>query len=206
MLKAAPDGFTVTERAGDAQVVLTRDFNGEKITIAFECTQDGEEFIDDDEELDEEMDEEGMQGMEEVSGRGVGAAWAGAARADPGGAQGDEEERDSMEFIGMEYADFNVHIVKGDEILTVECVADIGGYTISRVMMEDPNLESDVIAYTGPEFATLDEELQESFVQYLEERGVNSAMGAWIVVMASDKEDREYATWLDKVKAFVTKS
>ena len=111
-----------------------------------------------------------------------------------------------MEFIGMEYADFNVHIVKGDEILTVECVADIGGYTISRVMMEDPNLESDVIAYTGPEFATLDEELQESFVQYLEERGVNSAMGAWIVVMASDKEDREYATWLDKVKAFVTKS
>ena len=69
-----------------------------------------------------------------------------------------------MEFIGMEYADFNVHIVKGDEILTVECVADIGGYTISRVMMEDPNLESDVIAYTGPEFATLDEELQVSSV------------------------------------------
>ena len=79
MLKAAPDGFTVTERAGDAQVVLTRDFNGEKITIAFECTQDGEEFIDDDDELDEEMDEEGMQGMEEVSGRGAGGRGAGAA-------------------------------------------------------------------------------------------------------------------------------
>ena len=79
MLKAAPDGFTVTERAGDAQVVLTRDFNGEKITIAFECTQDGEEFIDDDEEFDEEMDEEGMQGMEEVSGRGAGGRGAGAA-------------------------------------------------------------------------------------------------------------------------------
>lgn len=57
--------------------------------------------------------------------------------------------------------------------------------------------------YPGPPFGTLDEDLQVLTEQYLEERGINSALAVFVPDYMDMKEHREYLAWLKKVKAFV---
>jgi hypothetical protein len=45
-------------------------------------------------------------------------------------------------------------------------------------------------AYTGPVYEELDEKLQASFQQYLAERGVDEALGAYVLPLIHDKEQR----------------
>lgn len=52
-------------------------------------------------------------------------------------------------------------------------------------------------------FTELDDKLQQAFVDYLEERGVNAELGRYILDYAEDKEQREYMKWLEGVKNFV---
>lgn len=52
-------------------------------------------------------------------------------------------------------------------------------------------------------FTELDDKLQQAFVDYLEERGVNAELGRYILDYAEDKEQREYMKWLEGVKIFV---
>ena len=201
MLGEGPEGFQVTEASGDAKVTLRRALGGEEITVVFDCIQEGEEFL-------EEDPEEGFPFLDDgEEGRG-GPGSAGAAGGDAEGEEGFEEEDDG-DFEGMEFVDFNVHVRKGDRELVFECIADIGGYTVNQVRMEGEAFAAAAagagVPYPGPEFETLDEELQEAFVEFLEGRGVDSRLGAWIIVKASDKEDREYATWLENVASFVRK-
>lgn len=56
--------------------------------------------------------------------------------------------------------------------------------------------------YTGPRFASLDPQLQSSFEQYIEERGINTAMAAFIPDYIDYKEAREYARWLGNMESF----
>lgn len=197
LLTAGPEGFQITEASGDAKVTLRRALGDEDISVVFDCIQEGEEFLDEVDEDDDFPFEDAEADAEPARGR-----------LDGTGAEGDEEgyEEGDDDFEGMEFVDFNVHVRKGDFELVFECLADIGGFQINQVRMEGAAFavaEAEGVPYPGPEFNTLDEELQEAFVEFLEARGVNSSMGAWIVVKASDKEDREYATWLENVAAFV---
>lgn len=57
--------------------------------------------------------------------------------------------------------------------------------------------------YTGPLFEELDDEVQRQFTLYLEERGVNADLGAYLLRLVHDKEQREYMHWLEKVRDFV---
>ena len=201
MLGEGPEGFQVTEASGDAKVTLRRALGGEEITVVFDCIQEGEEFL-------EEDPEEGFPFLDDGEEGRQGPGGAGAAGGDAESEEGFEEE-DEGDFEGMEFVDFNVHVRKGDRELVFECIADIGGYTINQVRMEGEAFAAAAagagVPYPGPEFETLDEELQEAFVEFLEGRGVDSRLGAWIIVKASDKEDREYATWLENVASFVRK-
>lgn len=53
------------------------------------------------------------------------------------------------------------------------------------------------------QFEALDEELQEQFERFLEERGINSNLALIIPDLAEWKEEREYQGWLDGVRKFV---
>jgi len=58
--------------------------------------------------------------------------------------------------------------------------------------------------YTGPPFEALDETLQQAFLDYLEERGVDATLGGYLVDLAADKAAAEYLGWLQRVRAFVS--
>lgn len=57
--------------------------------------------------------------------------------------------------------------------------------------------------YPGPPFGTLDEDLQLLMEQYLDERGINTALAVFVPDYMDVKEHREYLTWLSNVKKFV---
>ena len=71
--------------------------------------------------------------------------------------------------------------------------------TTTTTTTHDDDLSLDDSLYTGPLFDELDDELQRQFTLYLEERGVNADLGAYLLRLVHDKEQREYMHWLEKV-------
>lgn len=57
--------------------------------------------------------------------------------------------------------------------------------------------------YLGPEFASLNDELQLTLSQYLVDNGIDQPTVAFIEVMSLDKEQRLYLKWLQDVQSFV---
>ena len=57
--------------------------------------------------------------------------------------------------------------------------------------------------YTGPPFGQLDEEVQGMLEQYLDARGINTALALFIPDYIDVKEQKEYLSWLGRVKKFV---
>ena len=52
-------------------------------------------------------------------------------------------------------------------------------------------------------YEELDEQVQAKFQDYLEERGINGALGEYLLAIADNKEQREYLRWLGEVDEFV---
>lgn len=98
---------------------------------------------------------------------------------------------------------FNVSVTKGDTALVFECRSDGTYLDIQHCSLEPADGEVPDSSYTGPVYEELDEDLQAKFQHYLEERGVGPALGAFILQLVHDKEQREYMSWLAKVKDFV---
>jgi hypothetical protein len=68
---------------------------------------------------------------------------------------------------------------------------------------EPPSLQSDESpVYAGPNFDELDQAVQNSFYEYLGERGVDDALAERLADFAQAKELSEYIAWLDGVRAF----
>ena len=57
--------------------------------------------------------------------------------------------------------------------------------------------------YSGPDFSTLDERIQNAISEYLEGFGVNEHMSAFIECMSLDKDQRLYMDWLSNLRNFV---
>lgn len=57
--------------------------------------------------------------------------------------------------------------------------------------------------YLGPRFADLDNNLQDAFAGYLEERGFDGELCQFIQEYAEWKEQTEYMQWLKQLKDFV---
>lgn len=55
-------------------------------------------------------------------------------------------------------------------------------------------------SYTGPEFRTLDEKLQQEMLDLLTELGINDDLGSLIEVLSVDKDQKLYIHWMEKVK------
>jgi len=72
-----------------------------------------------------------------------------------------------------------------------------------RVVNSDDN-ELDEEAYS-PNFDELDEDLQQSFFDFLESHGVKDTLAGELLPLAEIKEQKEYLEWLANMKAFVAK-
>ncbi|SAM08431.1 hypothetical protein [Absidia glauca] len=102
----------------------------------------------------------------------------------------------------------------GKGAVTIDTVAQDGEMTVESVMYyKDGKLASDASAesdwqrrglYIGPQFGELDEGLQSLFEKYLEERGVNAGLAAFLPDYVEYKEQKEYTQWLENVKGFVS--
>lgn len=55
----------------------------------------------------------------------------------------------------------------------------------------------------GPDFAELDESLQNAFYNYLAEAGVTDELATTLADYASNKEQQEYVAWLKRISGFV---
>jgi hypothetical protein len=86
-----------------------------------------------------------------------------------------------------------------------ECKSDGEYFTVLHASLEPADGDVEDSAYTGPVYEELDEKLQASFQQYLAERGVDEALGAYVLPLIHDKEQREYVRWLANVQAFLRK-
>jgi len=59
--------------------------------------------------------------------------------------------------------------------------------------------------YMGSQFRELDEEMQSAMRDYLEERGVNDELAAFLHTYMENKEQREIVRWLKNVECYLKK-
>jgi len=121
----------------------------------------------------------------------------------------DEEDEPSFP------ARVNVTIEKPNQgALQIEAIAQDGMMVIENIFYhKDANLATAQTAdadwerrgvYAGPPFGNLDEDLQVLLERYLDERGINTSLALFIPDYIDYKEQKEYLSWLENVKNFVT--
>ncbi|EGF83364.1 hypothetical protein BATDEDRAFT_84910 [Batrachochytrium dendrobatidis JAM81] len=89
-----------------------------------------------------------------------------------------------------------------------EFIVDHVFFVDSQKLALDLSAEGDWIRrskYGGPIFADLEENVQETFQQYLEERGFDSELANFVGLYIESKEQNEYIHWLKNVENFVAK-
>ncbi|KAL4459170.1 hypothetical protein ABPG75_014035 [Micractinium tetrahymenae] len=118
-----------------------------------------------------------------------------------------EEELVQDEESGAVDADvgvvFTAAVTKGGRSLVFECKSDGQYLEVLHASLEPAEGEVEDSAYTGPVYEELDEELQAQFEEYLAERGITQELGAYLLPLVHDKEQREYMGWLEGVETFV---
>ncbi|PLW12592.1 hypothetical protein PCANC_25323 [Puccinia coronata f. sp. avenae] len=168
--------FKIVDKPGSDEVILTRTFGNEKIRIAFSCS---------DAETDE-MDEELEGGPE-------------------------DEDKEALGNCRIRTAISIMKPQKGG--MVIDCSTDGTTFDIDNVSFyEDEKLALDEShendwkrrgLYFGPTFIDLDEELQHSFTEYLNERAIGSELASIVLSLADYKEQKEYVNWLNKMSAFI---
>lgn len=87
--------------------------------------------------------------------------------------------------------------------LEFSCTAFADEIEIDSLAVKNPENSEDQIAYEGPDFHDLDENLQKAFHKYLEIRGIKPSTTNFLHEYMINKDTREYANWLQKLKQFV---
>ena len=57
--------------------------------------------------------------------------------------------------------------------------------------------------YQGPDFTTLDETLQHSFIDFVNELGINEECASFIEISSIDKDQQLYIDWLKSVSNYL---
>ncbi|KAI5920555.1 suaprga1-like protein [Camillea tinctor] len=191
--------FELKDTPGAQDVVLTRTFGTETITVTFSISDlsnyDPDMYNEDSALADEEMDaadekrlaqEEGEEGME-------------------------EEQLENEEGVPTRLSIVVEKPEKG--ALHIEAVAQNGQVIVENfyyyrdaklahgTTAEDVRASEE--AYPGPPFGTLDDDLQLLMERYLEERGITTALALFAPDYMDMKEQREYQAWLKDVKGFI---
>lgn len=127
-------------------------------------------------------------------------------------AENAEYLEDELNEVGV--ADVNVVIVKDSKATGFDlslsltdssfAVSAITNFEDAKIALDESPEASAIrdLKYSGPEFANLGEELQEAINQYLNSRGINSALADFILAYSGVKENNEYLDWLSNLKKF----
>lgn len=75
--------------------------------------------------------------------------------------------------------------------------------TIDSLIIKHPDTCEDDLAYEGPEFLDLDDNLQKVFFKYLEDRDIKPSTTNFLHEYMVKKDNREYLTWLKTLKNFI---
>ncbi|GAB4831845.1 hypothetical protein Ancab_005859 [Ancistrocladus abbreviatus] len=87
--------------------------------------------------------------------------------------------------------------------LEFSCTAFPDEITIDSLSLKNPDISDDQIAYEGPDFSDLDENLQKAFHKYLEIRGIKPSTTNFLHEYMINKDSEEYLMWLSNLKKFV---
>ncbi|KAG4921965.1 hypothetical protein AAZX31_18G170600 [Glycine max] len=77
--------------------------------------------------------------------------------------------------------------------------------SIDSLSIKQSEESEDQLAYEGPEFIDLDENLQKAFHKYLEIRGIKPSTTNFLQEYMFAKDNKEYLMWLKNLKNFVEK-
>ncbi|KAI0165185.1 mitochondrial glycoprotein [Hypoxylon sp. FL1284] len=197
--------FELKDTPGQEDVVLTRKFGNESITVTFSIS-DLANY-----EPDDAFNEDAALGDEDVPAP-EGSRRASQAEGEE--ALGEEGEGEGEDAEAPVPCRLNVVVEKpGKGALNIEAMAQDGQVLVENFYYfknaEMAHGNSAEIAhraqdiYPGPPFGSLDEDLQILMERYLEERGVTQALAVFVPDYMDVKEQREYQAWLKDVKSFV---
>ncbi|MBW0533375.1 hypothetical protein O181_073090 [Austropuccinia psidii MF-1] len=173
----ADDTFKILDQPGSDQVILTRSFGNENIRITFSCSD-----LERDEELDDELELENEDGEK--------------------GQIGNCRIRSAITITKP-----------GKGGIIIDSTTDGTAFDIDNVSLyDDEKLALDETSendwkrrglYFGPTFVDLDEGLQQSFTEFLNERAIGPELAVIVLDLAEHKEQKEYVRWLKQMSKFV---
>eukprot|EP01018_Ginkgo_biloba_P038164 Gb_41394 [translate_table: standard] len=121
------------------------------------------------------------------------------------GQRGDDDEEE-IEKGGQANVNLTVTVSKGEgPSLEFICTAYPDKVIVDVMAIKEKEQSADHMAYEGPSFQDLDENLQKGFHKFLEVRGIKGSLSSFLAEYMINKDSREYIRWLKNVKAFVEK-
>ncbi|CAK4082351.1 unnamed protein product [Aphanomyces euteiches] len=113
----------------------------------------------------------------------------------------DEDEEGEYDDDVLPCIRFTARISKQNEALVFDCVAS-SVLTVEGVLHTENMDELNESDYEGPRFGDLEEDVQEAFADYLNERHINDDLANFITQFADLKEQKEYVTFLEGAQKF----
>ncbi|WCJ28356.1 Mitochondrial glycoprotein family protein [Euphorbia peplus] len=99
-----------------------------------------------------------------------------------------------------------VSITKGDgQTMEFGVTAFPDEISIDSMSIKKSGVSEDHLAYEGPDFNDLDENLQKGFYKYLEIRGIKPSLTNFLFDYMGTKDNKEYLLWLKNLKGFMEK-
>ncbi|GAB2299726.1 hypothetical protein Dimus_033781 [Dionaea muscipula] len=153
--------FKIEDNPGQQTITLTREYDGEMITVEVSMP----DLITSENDEDNDADDEGG---------------------------------------GQSTIPFLVSVAKKDgPTLEFGCSAFCDEINIDSLSLKSPDASEDQIAYEGPDFSDLDENLQKGFHKYLEIRGIKPSTANFLHQYMIQKDSMEYLRWLEELKKFI---
>ncbi|KAF1946570.1 regulatory protein-like protein suaprga1 [Clathrospora elynae] len=217
--------FKLEDVDGNQEIVLTRTYNDEKISVTFTTADlnnnSPSEELAEDNAMYDDADMDVQSGGANTKGAvSQGRTQDGNIRVAPENSvsPADREELEDDYEDEAQQPGFPAHASirierPGKGAIAIEATAQDGDFLIEDLYyfptpdLADPQTAEQDWArrtlYTGPPFNNLDEDLQLLLEKYLEERGINTRLALFIPDYIDQKEQKEYIRWLNNVKSFV---
>ncbi|KAK2747284.1 hypothetical protein FQN57_002182 [Myotisia sp. PD_48] len=188
--------FELRDTAGEEEIVLTRSFGDEKIRVSFTIADiqnihPEEDFVDSalqDEYTETKAGESAgklsEEGLEEEPLEPGYVAHVNVTIEKPG--------RGAMHF----------DTVARDGMIQIENVSYFNKSELANAQTPEQEWKRQSL-YSGPPFGNLDEDLQLLLERYLDERGIDTALAAFVPDYIDFKEQKEYTRWLSNLNKFV---
>ncbi|CAH2064041.1 unnamed protein product [Thlaspi arvense] len=165
--------FRIEDNPGHRSVTLTREYNGEQIRV--EVSMPGLSMDEDEDDVDDKEDGDGRN---------------------------EKLNETSIPLV--------VTVTKKSGLsLEFSCTAFPDEIVIDGLSVNNPenssssSSEEQQLAYDGPDFQELDENMRKSFHKFLETRGIKPSATDFMYEYMMKKDSREYLLWLKNLKNFI---